>query len=395
VIDLDIPKTIATPFVIATAQPLQDPASIARARVRQPLAAGLLNSSLVQICTLPAAESGYSDLMESAAWVRSEDRRLLRKLTHHTVVMGHVPPVSQPDHGQAIRAIARVIAEACDGIVFDGWSHQVLPHDFRFGTEHPEFCLADDWLAMFISASDAPDRPSNLRDADHAGISDRAVTSDRAGAPGSAGLSDRARPSGRVGISGRAVTSNRAGASDCAGSSDRTDGLRRLDDPHPTGGFDHLGRTDRGNTSGHAGGGLHLVTAGMHRFALPEIEATRVPIGNVFAAITLLRCLAVTFLEEHWDWLACNPGARSRRLPHHAWVEPRDVWRYWAAEPKDAIAGRVRVRLDCTGEDGPDGFPYLSVGPPTDFGAPIAEWWNDVVDLAMPYVSKAPRRTAA
>jgi hypothetical protein len=365
VIDLDIPKTIATPFVIATAQPLQDPASIARARVRQSLAAGLLNSSLVQICTLPAGESGYSDLMESAAWARSEDRRLLRKLTHHIVVMGHAPPVSQPDHGQAIRAIARVIAEACDGIVFDGWSHQVLPHDFRFGAEHPEFCLADDWLAMFISASDAPDRPSNLKDADHAGISDRTVTSDRAGSPGR------------------------------AGSPDRTDGLRRLDDPHQTGGSDHLDRTDRGNTSGHAGGGLHLVTAGMHRFALPEIEATRVPIGNVFAAITLLRCLAVTFLEEHWDWLACNPGARSRRLPHHAWVEPRDVWRYWAAKPKDAIAGRVRVRLDCTGEDGPDGFPYLSVGPPADFGAPIAEWWNDVVDLAMPYVSKAPRRTAA
>jgi hypothetical protein len=419
VIDLDIPKTIATPFVIATAQPLQDPASIARARVRQPLAAGLLNSSLVQICTLPAGESGYSDLMESAAWARSEDRRLLRKLTHHTVVMGHVPPVSQPDHGQAIRAIARVIAEACDGIVFDGWSHQVLPHDFRFGAEHPEFCLADDWLAMFISASDTPDRPSNLKDADHPGISDRAATSDRAGAPGSAGLSDRARLSGRVGISGRAVTSNRAGAPgragfsgravtsdpagapdsagapDRAGSPDRTDGLRRLDDPHQTGGSDHLDRTDHGTTSGPAGGGLHLVTAGMHRFALPEIEATRVPIGNVFAAITLLRCLAVTFLEEHWDWLACNPGARSRRLPHHAWVEPRDVWRYWAAKPKDVIAGRVRVRLDCTGEDGPDGFPYLSVGPPADFGAPIAEWWNDVVDLAMPYVSKAPRRTAA
>ena len=430
-IDLDIPKTIATPFVIATAQPLQDPASIARARVRQPLAAGLLNSSLVQIRTLPAGESGYSDLMESAAWARSEDRRLLRKLTHHIVVMGHAPPVSQPDHGQAIRAIARVIAEACDGIVFDGWSHQVLPHDFRFGDEHPEFCLADDWLAMFISASDAPDRPSNLKDADHAGISDRAVTSDRAGAPGSAGAPDgvgapdRAGLSGRAGISDRAVTSDRAGASDRAGHSDRagspgragasdraghsdragapdragspdrTDGLRRLDGPHHTGGFDHLDRTDRGNTSDHAGSGLHLVTAGMHRFALPELEATTVPIGNVFAAITLLRCLAVTFLEEHWDWLACNPGVRSRRLPHHAWVEPRDVWRYWAAKPKDAIAGRVRVRLDRTGEDGPDGFPYLSVGPPADFGAPIAEWWNDVVDLAMPYVSKAPRRTAA
>ena len=308
----------------------------------------------MQICTLPAGESGYSDLVESAAWARPEDRRLLRKLTHHTVVMGHVPPVSQPEHGQAIRAIARVIAEACDGIVYDGWSHQVLPHDFRFGVEHPEFCLADDWLATFISASDAPDRPEG---------------------------SDPARASHR------------------AGSPNQTGGLRRADN------HKYPDSPDRRSTSTATGadepvrdctsGGLHLVTSGMHRFAFPELEATTVPISNICAAMTLLRCLAVTLLAEHWDWLACNPGARSRRLPEHVRVEARDVWRYWAAEPKDAIAGRVEVRLECTGESGPDALPYLSVGPPADFGAPIAEWWNDVVDLAMPYVSEAPRRTAA
>jgi hypothetical protein len=420
VIDLDIPKTVATPFVIATARPLHDPASIARARVRQPLAAGLLNSSLVQICTLPAGESGYSDLMESAAWARPEDRRLLRKLTHHTVVMGHVPPVSQPDHGQAIRAIARVIAEACDGIVYDAWSHQALPHDFRFGVEHPEFCLADDWLATFISGSDAPDRPSNLKDADHTECSDhaecfdRTTTADRAGTSdpgasdragisdlnGTSGTSDRVGTSDLNGTSDRTGSTHRLGAPDRAGSPNRTESLRRPDDLHDADSPDRHARTDRldridRGSSGRTGGGLHLVTAGMHRFALPELEATTVPISNVFAAITLLRCLAVTLLAEHWDWLACNPGAHSRRLPQHAWIQARDVWRYWAAEPKDAVAGRVRVRLDCTSEGDPDALPYLSVGPPADFGAPIAEWWNDVVDLAMPYVSEAPRRTAA
>jgi hypothetical protein len=416
-IDLDIPKTVATPFVIATARPLHDPASIARARVRQPLAAGLLNSSLVQICTLPAGESGYADLMESAAWVRPGDRRLLRKLTHHTVVMGHIPPVSQPDHGQAVRAIARVIAEACDGIIYDAWSHQALPHDFRFGAEHPEFCLADDWLATFISGSDVPDRPSNLKDADHAECSDRTTIADRVGTsdldtsnPGTSdgavasdvnGVSDRTGSAHLPGAPDRAGSAHRPGAPDRAGSPDRPGSLRRVDDlddagsPDRAARTDRLDRIDRGSTPGRTGGGLHLVTAGMHRFALPELEATTVPISNVFAAITLLRCLAVTLLAEHWDWLACNPGAHSRRLPQHAWIQARDVWRYWAAEPKDAVAGRVRVRLDCTSEGDPDALPYLSVGPPADFGAPIAEWWNDVVDLAMPYVSEAPRRTAA
>jgi hypothetical protein len=306
--DLDIPETVATPFVVATAHPPRDPAAVARARVRQPLAADLLGTPLVRICTLPAGLSGYADLMGSAAWVQPAERHLLAKVTHHVVVMGDIPPVSQPGHGQAARAIARAIAEACDGVVYDAWSHQVLPHDFRFGVEHPEFCLADDWLATFISG-------------------------DSAG----------------------------AGAGD--------------------GGAD--------------GDGLDLVTAGLHRFALPELEAANVPARNVFAAVTLLRCLAVTLLDEHWDWLACNPGDRARRLPQHAWAEGRDVWRYWAAEPSGAVGGRVRVRFRHVAEEGPDALPYLTVEPPADFDAAAAEWWNDVVDLAMPYVSEAPRRMAA
>lgn len=303
-IDLHIPETVATPFVVATAQPPHDPSAMARARVRLPLAADLLGTPLMRIRTLPAGASGYSELMGSAAWVRPEERHLLEKATHHIVVMGHAPPVSQPDHGQAARAIARVIAEACDGVVYDAWSHQVLPHDFRFGAEHPEFCLADDWLATFISGDEAGD-------------------------------------------------------------------------------------------DGVDGGGLDLMTAGLHRFALPELQATRVPVGNVFAAVTLLRCLSVTLVSEHWDWLACNPGARARRLARHAWAEGRDVWRYWAAEPKGAVGGRVRVRFRHVPEEGLEALPYLSVGPPADFGAVAAEWWNDLVDLAMPYVSEAPRRTAA
>jgi hypothetical protein len=298
-IDLDVPETVATPFVVATARPLPDPVEVARAQVRHPLAADLLDTPLVHVRTLPACESGFADLMAGAAWVSPDDRSVLRKLTHHTIVMGHVPPVSQPDHGQATRAIARAIAEACAGVVYDAWSHQVLPHDFRFGVEHPEFCLADDWLSTFISGD------------------------------------------------------------------------------------------------GASGDDLRLTTAGLHRFALPELEAQRVPVGNVFAAVTLLRCLAVTLLSEHWDWLACNPGTRSRPLRQHAWAEGRDVWHYWAAEPREEVTGRVRVRFSRIDGDGPKTLPYLAVGPPAGFNAPPREWWNDVVDLAMPYVSAAPRRMAA
>ncbi len=301
--DLRIPAAVATPFVVATADPPYDPPSVARARIRHPLAAGLLDSPLVQIRTVPAGESGYADLMRNAVWSTPEEHYLLGKTTHHIVVMGHLPPVSQPDHGQALRAITRAIAESCDGIVYDGWSHQILPYDFRFGTEHPEFCLADDWLATFVSG-------------------------------------DEEGSIGRLGV-------------------------------------------------------LRLMTAGLHRFALPELEAIDVPLANSFAAVTLLRSLSVALLSEHWDWLACNPGARARRLPAHRWVEAHDVWRYWASAPSGHIGGRVRVRLRFRPEESDEALPYLTVGPPADFDAAPADWWNDVVDLAMPFVNKAPRRTAA
>jgi hypothetical protein len=295
-IELTIPETVPTPFVVATAQPPDDPLAVARDRVRLPLAADLLGTSLVRIHTLPTGVSGFGDLMAGAAWARQEERHLLDKTSHHIIVMGHLPPVSQPGHGQATRAIVRALAEAYDGLVYDAWSHQVLPYDFRFGVEHPEFCLADGWLATFISGYGNPR-------------------------------------------------------------------------------------------------GRRLTTAGLHRFALPELAATGIPPGNVSAAVTLLRCLSVTLLSEHWDWLACNPGARNRLLRRHAWVRGRDVWRFWAAEPRDDVTGQVRVRL--TTEPHGDAFPYVAVGPPADFNAPNAEWWNDVVDLAMPYVQNAPRHTAA
>lgn len=295
-IDLIVPDTVTAPFVVATARPLDDPAAVARGRVRLPLAAELLGSRLLRIRVGPEGASGYAALMRTAGRTRPDEAHLPVEARHHIVISGAAPPVSQPGHAQAAREIARVVAEACDGVVYDGWTHQVLPRSFRLAPEHPEFCLADDWLATFVTDHD-----------------------------------------------------------------------------------------DR----------LRLVTAGLHRFGLPELGAALVPAGNLAAAVTLLRCLAVRLLTEHWDWLACHPGARRRRLPAQTWADGRDVWRYWGAEPEESLAGEVRVRLrPVTGERARH-LPYLVAGPPADFDADPADWWNDVVDLAMPYVPDAPHRLTA
>jgi hypothetical protein len=282
-----VPDAVHASFVIATAHPPYDPVALARARTRPPLAAALLRTPLVRIRTYQTGESGYADLLGHA-----EAGDPVHKATHHIVVTARIPPVSQPEHGQALRAIARVVAASCDGAVYDPWSRCLLPHDFRFGAEHPEFCLADGWLTAWFA---------------------------------------RAR----------------------------------------------------------------LTTAGLRRFGLPELEAPVVPRGNRPAAVTLLRCLAVAMLSEHWDWLACNPGAAIRRLPSHAWAEGRDVWRYWACEPAGPVGGRVRVRFGRSARHGPGEPMSLSIGPPADFGASTATWWNDVVDLAMPYVPETLRSLAA
>lgn len=292
-IDLDIPDTVTTPFIVATAHPLDDPVGAARSRVR-PFAAELLDAGKVRIRTRPAGESGFAGLLAGAAWVRPDERHLLDKADRHIVVTGAIPPVSQPGHGQAVREIARVIAGCCDGVVYDAWSHQVLAHDFRFAAERADFCLADDWLAVFVSGGDR---------------------------------------------------------------------------------------------------GLRLATAGLHRFALSELEAADVPPDSLFAGVTLLRCLAVGLLGEHWDWLACHPGERRRGLRQVARADGRDIWRYWAVQPRDA--GRVRVRLRPSDGGPHDGLAYLTVTPPADFDAGAATWWTDVVDLAMPFVPETPRRLAA
>lgn len=292
-IDLDVPQTVTTPFVVAATCPLDDPVAAARSRLR-PAAAGLLDTAMVRVRTHPPGRSGFADLLAGAAWARPEQRRLLDKIDRHIVVIGELPPVSLPGHGQALREIARVIAGCCDGVVYDAWSHQVLAHDFRFAPEHPDFCLADDWLAVFVSG-----------DGEH----------------------------------------------------------------------------------------VRLVTAGLHRFGFAELEAAGVPSGTLFAAVTLLRCLAVGLLAEHWDWLAGHPGARRRRLEPVVSADGRDIWRYWAAEP--GPAGRVRVRLRPAAPGRHDGLDYLSVTPPADFGADAATWWSDVVDLAMPFVPELPRRLPA
>lgn len=286
---LEIPENVPTPFIVATARPSEDPRAAAKARVRLPLAAELLATDLVELHTMPAGESGYADLMDDAAWLEPSERYLLDKARHHTVVLGHAPPVSQPGHAQAARAIARAVAETCDGVVYDGWSHQVMPYDFRFGAEHAEFCLADDWIAQFI-------------------------------------------------------------------------------------------------------GERSIVTAGMHRFALPELEAAGVPGENTLAAITLLRTLAVNMLAEHWDWLACHPGERIRPLSPLVFADSRDLWRYWASEPDGSVRGGVSVMLQ---PDPDQELPFLRVGPPDVFDASLATWWNDVVDLTMPYVSAMPPRMVA
>jgi hypothetical protein len=156
-IHFEVPEIVPSAFIVATADPHVDPAAFDRIEPPLgPVVRDLLGTPLLEISTYPAHEVELTELIAGSAWVRPEEQPLLETVTHHVVVASHGPPTAQPQYAQAARAAARVVAAASDGIVYDVGSHQTLPSEFRATPERQEFCLGDDWLAVFI-AGDSDD----------------------------------------------------------------------------------------------------------------------------------------------------------------------------------------------------------------------------------------------
>jgi hypothetical protein len=153
VVSFTVPETVTAPFVVLTARPPSEVVALARRHVAVPhrrLARDIIGTPFLRIGTYAARDSAFDTLLTQAPWAHPAEEYRLGSVTHHIVISARFSPRSQPAHTQAARATARVIASACDGLIYDAATHQILPFATRRLRERRAFFLGDDWLSVFV-----------------------------------------------------------------------------------------------------------------------------------------------------------------------------------------------------------------------------------------------------
>lgn len=156
------PLTVASTFVVATSAPPAEPVAVA-ARYLHPgtavplrqTARELLAGPLLRGAVLPADVSPWrAGLLDAARTPGPRER--LRAATHHVVLTAHTSPHAQPVQAQALRATARGLAFATDGVVHDPLTGTLIGPAARGDVEPAAFRLSDDWLATAIAPAQPP-----------------------------------------------------------------------------------------------------------------------------------------------------------------------------------------------------------------------------------------------
>jgi hypothetical protein len=118
----------------------------------------LLESPLLLVAGERASDSVWTARLEGVAGAEGDLRRL-RGAEHHLVLTSVAPPAAQPRHAQAVRFVARVLAEHTGGLVADLAAGQTLPSAQVPADEVERFVLADDWTAAFVGPDDEFETP--------------------------------------------------------------------------------------------------------------------------------------------------------------------------------------------------------------------------------------------
>jgi hypothetical protein len=133
-------------------------------------------------------------------------------------------------------------------------------------------------------------------------------------------------------------------------------------------------------------GRVRVETAGLRRFALPELTTRDVPLGRMLTAVNIVRALAYRLLREYWVWLSAHPGQTVWWIERERFAAARDVWRYWGARPVGD--GGVWVRLSPRGCGPPDRLARLEITPAG--ATPGDDWWAAEASPAIPLLTSAP-----
>jgi hypothetical protein len=108
----------------------------------------LIGSPALRIRSLAAADSPVRDDLAGVAVSDDSEHDRLLAASQHLVIDSEMPLDQQPRIAQQVRAVARNLAQATDGLLMDPWTAQLVPPDRRIGGERDWFCLADRWLGI-------------------------------------------------------------------------------------------------------------------------------------------------------------------------------------------------------------------------------------------------------
>jgi hypothetical protein len=149
-ISVSVPHNVTSRFVVAADEVPKDPCAMARAQVGGPPGEEVidrLGTPLLRIRSVAAADSIWGG--ELAAVAASDDERArLRGAAGHLVIESRTPRAARPRLAQAVRAVARALAEATGGLLADLCTAQLVHPDRRTCGERDWFCPADGWLGV-------------------------------------------------------------------------------------------------------------------------------------------------------------------------------------------------------------------------------------------------------
>jgi hypothetical protein len=149
-ISVPVPATVLSRFVVAADELPKDPCAMAHAQITGPPGEEILDrlgTPLLRVRAVPAADSIWrSDLAAIAA--TGDERERLDTAAGHVVIESETPPGVRPRLAQAVRAVARALAETTGGLLADLCTAQLVPPDRRFDGERDWFCVADRWLGV-------------------------------------------------------------------------------------------------------------------------------------------------------------------------------------------------------------------------------------------------------
>jgi hypothetical protein len=155
-LSIDIPSSVATGYVVATDELIADPERfatdlLASHSATPPLTNALqelIGSPALRIRSLAAADSPARDDLAGVAVADDDQHERLLAAKRHLLIDSEQEPDQQPRIAQQVRAVARSLATATDGLLVDPYTAQLVPPDRRIDGERDWFCLADRWLGI-------------------------------------------------------------------------------------------------------------------------------------------------------------------------------------------------------------------------------------------------------